>query len=494
MLLTDELLLHYKRCPRRTFLNVYGNEREKDPQKDFVLKLRQESQNHTQAILAQYYPVYHQPQAPEENWEALSRETEALMQQGVDCIYRGKLHYTFTDNIDFLASPTLLVKQGIPSRLGNWSYALVSIQLGRRPKPEYKIIAGFNAYVLSHIQGVTPPNAEIFLRAKNVYKLNLKVWMPRTQEVVEKCLQMLRAKQEPELFISRQRCSLCQWYTHCYAVAKSQEHLSLVPGITPKRYESLQQMGISSLESLSNVSPEHIGKLPEPEMVINLQRQAKSIVENTPILKSNEIPSLPSAPIELYFDIEAEPERNVDYLLGILLIDKTNDRQQYYTFLAKTPAEERIIWLQFLNFVSIYAESPIFHYSAYEVETIKRLGLLYHTPPEQIDALLSRLVDLHHQVLASIILPVESYSLKSVANWLGFNWRNPLNGNPLLAGTVLSGDQCVCWYDQWLKTGDRTWLKYILRYNEDDCKATYYLKDWLVHYFNSYSESHCYKK
>jgi uncharacterized protein len=486
MLLTDELLLHYKRCPRRTFLNVYGHKREKEPEKDFLLKLRQESHNHTQAILGQYYPVYHQPQASEEDWEALSRETEALMRQGVDCIYHGKLHHASTDKIDFLASPTLLVKQAIPSRWGNWSYFPVSIQLGRRPKPEYKIIAGFNTYILAYIQGATPPYAEIILRGKNTYRVNLNLWIPLTQEVVEECLQMLRAKQEPEVFISRQRCSLCQWYGYCYAIAKSQQHLSLVPGITTSRYESLQKMGISSLQSLSNVAPERLDTLIELDIGLNLQQQAKSIVENIPILKSHNVPSIPSAPIELYFDIEAEPERNLDYLLGILLIDRTNNQQKYYTFLAKTPTEEQNIWLQFLNFVSIYTEYPIFHYSAYEVETIKRLGQLYHTPPPQIDALLSRLVDLHHQVLTSVILPIENYSLKSIAQWLGFNWRDPFSGQPLLNGTILTGDQCVCWYDRWLKTGDRTWLNCILRYNEDDCKATYYLKDWLVNYFNSH--------
>ncbi|MFM7712864.1 MAG: ribonuclease H-like domain-containing protein, partial [Microcystis sp.] len=36
--------------------------------------------------------------------------------------------------------------------------------------------------------------------------------------------------------------------------------------------------------------------------------------------------------------------------------------------------------------------------------------------------------------------------------------------------------------DQWLKTGDRTLLAAILRYNEDDCRATFILKDWLVNF------------
>jgi uncharacterized protein len=67
-------------------------------------------------------------------------------------------------------------------------------------------------------------------------------------------------------------------------------------------------------------------------------------------------------------------------------------------------------------------------------------------------------------------LPVESYSLKHLARWLGFEWRDP----------GITGSQCVCLYDQWLKTGDRSLLDVILRYNEDDCYATYRLKSWLV--------------
>lgn len=84
--------------------------------------------------------------------------------------------------------------------------------------------------------------------------------------------------------------------------------------------------------------------------------------------------------------------------------------------------------------------------------------------------MLSRLVDLHRWVTEAVIFPVESYSLKAIANWIGFYWRE----------TTGSGDQSVCWYDRWLNTQDRTLLELILSYNEDDCRATRHLKDWLL--------------
>jgi uncharacterized protein len=47
----------------------------------------------------------------------------------------------------------------------------------------------------------------------------------------------------------------------------------------------------------------------------------------------------------------------------------------------------------------------------------------------------------------------------------------------------------VCLYDQWLKTSDRTLLEVILRYNEDDCRATQKLKEWLVCFVQDASPS-----
>ena len=169
-------------------------------------------------------------------------------------------------------------------------------------------------------------------------------------------------------------------------------------------------------------------------------------------------------------DIEAEPDLNLDYLLGIVLVNHEANSQEFYPFFATTPAEEELIWQQFLEFVELYPQAPIFHFSEYEVETLKRLATLYQTSSDRLEALINRLVDLHKQVITSVIFPVESYSLKSLANWLGFQWRDQ----------GISGDQCICWYDEWLENGDESIKEAIFRYNEDDCRATFVLKDWLV--------------
>ena len=485
MLLNDELLLNYKRCQRRAFLDLHG-QMPRDPEREFLLKLRQESRKHNQNVL-ETFDSYHQPQG--KDWQQRSQATEALMQQGVDCIYRGVLRLTSQDrhfgdhfpitaddsDITLIGTPSLLVKQPGFSQYGDWQYRPISIQLGRRPKSEYKLVSAFHGQLLAAIQENWSPASEIILRQQNRYRVYLKTWVPRLHEVLSQCVQTLSSEQTPEVFISRQRCSLCHWYSHCYAIASQQNHLSLVPGVTPQRYQHLQSLGVVTVESLASTCSIYIGEVLGFEVASSLKQQAEAIVADRALLKSNHRQTLPTASVELYFDIEAEPERHLDYLLGVLLVDRHSNTKQFYPFLAEHPDEEAAIWQQFLTFVSAYAEAPIFHYSEYEVETIRRLGILYKTPRKQIEQLLTRFVDLHHSVVSSVVLPVESYSLKSLANWLGFGWRD----------ATASGEQSVCWYDQWLKQGDRAFLEAILRYNEDDCRATHHLKDWLVDLLDS---------
>ena len=158
-----------------------------------------------------------------------------------------------------------------------------------------------------------------------------------------------------------------------------------------------------------------------------------------------------------------------------LLCDRTANTQNYYAFLAENQAEEAKVWQQFLDLVEQYPQAPIFHFCPYEVDTVKRLAKLYHTPKEQISELVTRFIDIYEQVAHTVVLPTESYALKTVARWLGFAWRNP----------EANGSQSILWYDKWLETGDRTLLDAIVEYNEDDCLATLHLKDWFVSFLQN---------
>jgi uncharacterized protein len=488
MLLSDVVLLDYKRCNRRPFLDFYGDPNQQEAQRDFLLKLREENKKQVLEILADSH--YHQPETAFRDWQTSGQETLAFMEQGVECILNGvlwqtglagwNLPFSVQETVTLLACPSLLVKQPGSSIFGDWQYEAVSVKLGRRPKPEYKLVAAFQAKLLALIQGSELVNPRLIVKSRSEYQINLTTWVPRMEEVLTAVLAMLIARQEPEVFISRQRCNLCQWQTFCYDIAKEQAHLSLLPGVTPSRYEVLQKLGLTSLEKLAQGNHFLLAKELGKDIAFDLKKQAMATFYQQPLLKSGSpasvLETIPSSHREIYFDIEAEPERNLDYLLGVLIVDYQQNTETFYPLIAETPEQEAKIWEQFLELVFLDPRAPIFHYSKYEVETIRRLAALYRTSQKQEQLLLKRLVDLHDRVTRFMILPTENYSLKTIAQWLGFQWRE----------TGVSGEQCVCWYDQWLKTRDRELLNAIIRYNEDDCRATYELKNWLVQFLSSH--------
>ncbi|NEO86061.1 MAG: TM0106 family RecB-like putative nuclease [Spirulina sp. SIO3F2] len=494
LVLTDELLLNYIRCARRAYLNLYGDRSQAEPEKAFVQKLRRENQQQIFSV-RQDHPTQ-VVRYPRGDWQTGYHNTLSLMEQGVERIERGVLwlappwqlpDFSVVQSSNSSSSqlsqstlvsrPTILVRCPEPSRWGNWSYYPVNIKLGKRPKTEYKLIATFQAFLLTQIQGCLPTDPLLLLREGKEHRVNCAHWQTQLWTTLMDCLAALAQSQAPDVFISRQRCSLCSWQTACQTVARETQHLSLVPGITPSRYGALGELGITELVQLATVElpPEQLPESLTPSVWQRLQQQARSLFHQEPIPLPHAQPTIPQGPIELYFDLEAEPERQVDFLFGVLCINHVQQTEQFYALVAQEPEQEFLIWQQFLALVDRYPQAPIYHFSPYESDTLRRMSRRYGLANRSIQSLLQRCVDIHALIVQSATLPVESYSLKAIAQWLRFTWRDQ----------GLSGDQTVCLYDEWLESGDRTKLETIIRYNEDDCRATYKLKAWLVEFWQS---------
>jgi uncharacterized protein len=77
-------------------------------------------------------------------------------------------------------------------------------------------------------------------------------------------------------------------------------------------------------------------------------------------------------------------------------------------------------------------------------------------------------VDLYLDVVKSRTeWPVNHYSIKTLATFLGFKWRD----------REPSGAASIEWYHRWVETGDAAIRRRILDYNEDDCVAMRVLLD-----------------
>src|SRR5207249_3925290 len=94
------------------------------------------------------------------------------------------------------------------------------------------------------------------------------------------------------------------------------------------------------------------------------------------------------------------------------------------------------------------------------------------TREDAVDALLRRevFVDLHSVVRQGLRAGVAGYSLKDVEALPAFRRQAEL----------ATGTRAVLAYEDWMHTGTAGRLDEIAAYNEEDCRSTLMLRDWLV--------------
>ncbi|MEO0533636.1 MAG: TM0106 family RecB-like putative nuclease [Cyanobacteria bacterium P01_A01_bin.123] len=480
--LTDQMLFHYQRCPRRAFLDRYGDRSLRDAPSDYLQKLKQDSADHRKQILADYQPL-HSPHYPFRDWRAGAIATAALMQQGVDYIGQGVLIAETATNVVLVSNPDLLIRMPGESIWGDWQYIPADIKFGKKPKLDYQMVAAFHALVLMDGQGTWPAASWLILREGKSYAIDLDKQLTRLDELLYACIEDLQDSEPPEVFIAHSRCDLCHWFSQCHSQAKATKHLSLLPGVTPARYVHLQRLQLTTVAALATARPEQLSSLPGfgEQVAEKIVHQAQSVLNDTAIARVSvhtaRFPltpeTLPSAAVELYFDIEAAPDKQLIYLHGVLVVDKVANTETFHPLLAEHPEQEAEAWTAFVMLMQQHPTAPVYHFCPYEAQTVRRLAAEFGLPEgADVDRLLDRFVDVHKCFTDAVTLPTESYALKHIARWIGFDWRD----------ADANGAQSICWYDDWLTTGDRQYLTAILRYNEDDCRATYQIKEWLVNF------------
>ena len=178
------------------------------------------------------------------------------------------------------------------------------------------------------------------------------------------------------------------------------------------------------------------------------------------------------------FDIEGdpfwEPARGLTFLFGLLLREGAD--WQYRPIWAHDRREERREFETFVDLVherlARYPDMHVYHYGAYEKTAITQLMGAFATREDAVDKLLRRkvFVDLHTVVRQGLRAGVPSYSLKEVEALAAFARRAELK----------SGTRAVLAYERWMELRDDALLAGIAAYNEEDCRATLTLRDWLV--------------
>ena len=185
---------------------------------------------------------------------------------------------------------------------------------------------------------------------------------------------------------------------------------------------------------------------------------------------------------DIFFDLEGDPfvgEHGIEYLFGYVS-SAENGEAVYKNAWAFSRSEEKQAFENFVDFVmERWEQHPglhIYHYAPYETSALKRLMGRYATREEEIDRLLRAgvFVDLYQIVRHSIRASVESYSIKHLEPFYGFERNTQLPD----ANAALANLQASLELDDVPSITDET-KAVVLTYNNDDCASACGLQDWL---------------
>jgi predicted RecB family nuclease len=436
-------------------------------------------------------------------------ETVDAMAAGADVIYQATFFDgTFRGHADFLLR---VEAPDQPSRWGPYHYEVADTKLARHVKAS--AVLQICSYVdqLERLQGVRPARLHVALggSARTVETLRVDDYMAYYRSVRDRFLAALGdatpATYPPESTYPEpvDHCEVCRWAAECAVRRRRDDHLSLVAGISGRQRRALVERGIPTLEALgdlalpldpplSDVSARALSRVHDQARIQLEGRRTAALRYElllpdpaTGVEVDRGLASLPPpSPNDLFFDIEGDPyalDDGLDYLFGLLGADGefeaiwSRDKRGEFTLEAERLAFERLID----TIVDRLDRDPtmhVYHYAPYEPTALKRLMGRYGTRETEVDRLLREgvLIDLLRIVRQSLRASVESYSIKRLEGFYGFEREIDLRD---------AGSSIVA-FEQWLQLqeGERpaaNHLERIERYNRDDVISNQRLRGWL---------------
>jgi uncharacterized protein len=396
-----------------------------------------------------------------------------------------KIKGKFLHNIDVEIHPQLLLRTQGQSKWGSYKYLPAVYKLGHKTTKEHLLDLAFSSILLESFQeskiekglvissfGKKVNIEEIYLN-KKLRKKVLNVLLN-----LNECLEGVM----PEITQDRKKCTICSWQKFCDKEAKENGYLTDIDGIGSKTASLLQTNGITNTQTLATYSEKQLVKKlskfkdQKYEKASIFVKQAQAYISGEPYFisnKNNTDSLLEKISSGFYiFDIESNPDDKHDFLYGFLKINNLSIKKEdlIYEPILNLENKKGESYRQIMKLLFSKKEWPVLHYGETEKKAIIYIAKNLNYSFEEINSLTSRFIDLHTYIRKSWILPLKNYGLKTVSNWLGFEWEQK----------NVSGSKALYWWIQYQITENEIFLKKIIKYNKDDCLATLQIAEFLI--------------
>lgn len=481
---TAAMLYDLTGCPHRVTMDLFGDPSERDDVNSFVQLLWEKGSAFESEVVEDLdVPVLDLSACSGDEKEELTMDA---IGRGEPLIYSARIQAE-----GILGEPDLLRREGTGYIAGDIKSG--AGEEGRedlaKPKKHYAVQLGLYTDILERKELSAGRRAFIWDVHGNevIYDFEEEYGTrnPRSLwEDYEEYLSVAQAiieKSEETLPAYGGVCKLCHWYSACLDRLSREDDLTLIPELGRSKRDSMLAE-FPTIEALANADTSAFitGKKTRfpgigSDTLVRLHERAVLLTTEGGRPYCRVPIELPSNELELFFDVEVDPMRDICYLHGF--VERRNQDDATEKFIAffveePTPEEEKKAFAAAVDYMKRSRPCAIYYYSKYERTIYRKLQEKYADvcSADEIEDLFdpSNAIDLYNDVVKKATeWPTVDYSIKTIAKYLGFEWRD----------THPSGAASIEWFDQWVRKGDKAIRRRILDYNEDDCRATRVLVD-----------------
>ncbi len=482
--ITAALLYDLVACPHRVSLDLFADARERDPPNPFVELLWERGSLYEREVISKLEAPF--LDLSRFGGEEKERRTWEAMQRGEPLIYSARLQVG-----DLLGHPDLLRREGTGYLAGDIKSGSgeEGPEESSKPKVHYAVQLALYTDILEQKRASAGRRAFVWdVHGREVvYDFQAPYGKRSTRtlwQIYEDALSEARGIVERTTTTTpafSAACKLCHWYTKCVAQLKEADDLTTIPelGRSKRDVMRLRVQTVAALASANldafvsgqkSVFP-GIG----PDTLRKFQERAKLLADGNakPYLRAPI--TLPNNARELFFDVEVDPMRGICYLHGFVERQCRNNSTEKFVAAfveSASPEAEKLAFAEAWQNIKARRPCTIYYYSKYERTIYRALQEKYpdicHS--EEVEELFdaAHAIDLYGDVVREATeWPTWDYSVKTLATYLGFAWRDK---HP-------SGAASIEWFHRWIETSDPAIRQRILEYNEDDCRATRVLRD-----------------
>lgn len=468
-------------CDLRVWLR-YRDEPERDAT-EYELVLRRLGNRHEGEHLATL-GAWIDLSAVTEN-ERLQRTSEAIGSR-IPVIYQPgfrSLHRFRDIDIEIVGMPDLLILDGD-------GYIVRDVKMARRidqeNHPEILLQLQLYGWLFERSVGVGPKALQVFSGAKEI------VPVPQDDAAaliaLERLVAINQAPDEVYEPVGWSKCGPCGYNERCWNQAEANRDVSLVPEVDQGLARTLNSLGVRTrgelLRSFDLVTLSDV-KRPYGEREQRVGKKAERILRFAEAMERGEetiltVPTIPNAPNYAMFDLEGMPphldELDKIYLWGVQVFgEKPSDFMAAVSGFGRNG--ERDGWLTFLDYakkiLTLYGDIPFVHWAPYERTYLAKYIKRYGDPEGVATRVIANLLDLLRITQASVIVPVPSYSLKVIEQYVKYVRKLP-EGN---------GQWAMAKFIEATETADvvkrQELMDQILAYNKEDLEATWAVFQWL---------------